>query len=44
MNQAAWYQNQELKNTIVSASRPRNEEEKEKLKKSGRMLGYINLP
>jgi len=32
------------KKTIVSASRPRNEEEKEKLKKSVNMLGYINLP
>ena len=32
------------KQTIVSASRPRNEEEKEELKKSGSMLGYINLP
>ena len=32
------------KQTIVSASRPRNEEEKEELKKSGSMFGYINLP
>jgi hypothetical protein len=32
------------KKTIVSASRPRNEEEKKKLKKSVNMLGYINLP